>query len=176
VGQLSVPHRGDRRLTRLRKRFMYAATRILFHPGAEAARFLPVAPCTLSFCNHPFSERIQKQPELESTPIPVLELDLDFRKSGTRSCGTANGLEHMECRSNCQPGSKLDQHPIHTLRPSRFLHLSTQKTPFHGFSARTSTRVATRRFFSSNFPTQTTRTPSLTSSSEAGLFCLVNLV
>jgi hypothetical protein len=48
-GQLCVPHKGDRRLTRLREKFPYAATRILFHPAAQVARFLRVSPCTISF-------------------------------------------------------------------------------------------------------------------------------
>jgi REP element-mobilizing transposase RayT len=65
VRYLCVSRKGDRKLTGLREKFVYAAIRILFHKPAEVARFLGVSPCTLSFCLRRFSKRLEAAPELE---------------------------------------------------------------------------------------------------------------
>lgn len=40
VGPLCRAGKGTRRLTEIREKFVYAATRIMFHKPAEASRFL----------------------------------------------------------------------------------------------------------------------------------------
>jgi hypothetical protein len=72
IRQLRVSHKGDRRLTELREKLVYAAIRILFHRQADVARFLEVSACTLSFCLRRFSKKLQATPQLEDTLIQWL--------------------------------------------------------------------------------------------------------
>jgi hypothetical protein len=81
-----VSHKGDRRLTELREKLVYAAIRILFHRQAEVARFLEVSACTLSFCLRRFSKKLQATPLLEDTLIQWLRENSKIKKSGTLTC------------------------------------------------------------------------------------------
>jgi hypothetical protein len=58
--QLRVSRKGNRKLTELREKVVYAATRIMFHKPAEVARFLEVSACTLSFCLRRFSKKLEE--------------------------------------------------------------------------------------------------------------------
>ena len=72
IRQLRVSHKGDRKLTEMREKLVYAATRIMFHRQAEVARFLEVSACTLSFCLRRFSKKLQAMPYLEDNLIQGL--------------------------------------------------------------------------------------------------------
>jgi REP element-mobilizing transposase RayT len=64
LDELFILHKGSRQISILRDQIIYAATRLLYYPTSEVARFLQVTPAAVTLSNRRFTEKIRLNPRL----------------------------------------------------------------------------------------------------------------
>jgi hypothetical protein len=70
--ELFRSHKGDRKPTDLRERFVQVARRIMSYPAAEVARFLRVTPPAVTVANRRFDAKLRSNPHLAVILVGVL--------------------------------------------------------------------------------------------------------
>ncbi len=68
-------HKGARQQTEVRERFVHVATRSMFYPAIEVARFLGVHPSAATRMNRRYDAKIQNHPQLEDRLMGLLMQD-----------------------------------------------------------------------------------------------------
>jgi len=70
--ELFTPHKGSRPISLLRDQIIYAATRLMYYPSSEVARFLGVTPAAVTLSDRRFSERARLNPRLTDGLVRLL--------------------------------------------------------------------------------------------------------
>jgi len=72
MDELFAAHKGSRQITGLRDQIIHAATRIMYYPASEVARFLHITPPAVTLAHRRFTEKVRLNPRLADELVRLL--------------------------------------------------------------------------------------------------------